>query len=305
VGTPPGTLPGGTQQALVPEYCLVRFLDVTIEPGKTYEYHFKIRMHNPNHKRTDVAYPDIAVPEDLVSPDWIPVPGRVTAPSETSYYVVDQKDLDKKSGMKDFNKVWANTSAPKPGQVLFQAQRWADVVYPDPTSRKLSYAVADWIVAERYPVYRGEYVAGPPTKTEVPTWNYLEDKFVLATAGGKSKERTIPVVFGDETVENNPLLLDFEGGEVTHNRVVSGGGEDEKVRTTTIKDKAPVEAILLTPEGKLLVRDGETDAQDQTRRDHLKAWKDRVSELKPKQEPSGKPGERANPFDTKPEDPKP
>jgi hypothetical protein len=304
--TGPGTTQGnpfaaGAGPVVVPEYCLVRFLDVTIEPGKTYEYRFKIKMHNPNYKRTDVAYPEIAVPEDIVSPDWIPVPQRVWVAPELSYYVIDQKDVDKKTmAPKDFLKAWGTAAAPKPGQVMFQAQRWADLVYPDLGNRRTSYAVGDWVVAERYPVYRGEYL-GQPAKTEVPVWNFPEEKFVLATAG-KGKERTIPVVFGDDTPENNPLLVDFDGGDLTYYRVIPSADEDKRPTTTKITDKAPVEVLLLTPDGRLLVRDSDADAQDEDRVKRHDAWKARVGTLKPKKEEKA---DKFDPFATdKPDDKK-
>jgi hypothetical protein len=275
---PPGSMnPGnpfgqGTGQVVVPEYCLVRFLDVTIEPGKTYEYRFKIKMHNPNHKRTDVAYPEIAQNEEIVSPDWIPVPERVRVAPELRYYAVDQKDVDKKSmPPKEFVRVWGNARSAQSGQVMMQAHRWVDLVYPDLANRRTSYAVGDWIVADRYPVYRGEYT-GQPAKTEVPIWNFPEEKFVLATAG-KGKERTVPVVFGDDTPENNPLLVDFEGGDLTYYRVIPSADEEKKASTSKVSDKAPVEVLLLTPDGKLIVRDSDTDAQDEDRVKRHEAWK--------------------------------
>jgi hypothetical protein len=301
---PPGMNSGnpfgqGSGPVVIPEYCLVRFLDVTIEPGKTYEYRFKIKMHNPNYKRTDVAYPEIAEKEDIVSPDWIPVPERVRVAPELRYYAVDQKDVDQKTmPKKDFLKAWGTARAPQAGQVMLQAHRWVDLVYPDLTNRRTSYAVGDWIVADRYPVSRGEYT-GQPAKTEVPIWNFPEEKFVLATVG-KGKERTVPVVFGDDTPENNPLLVDFQGGDLTYYRVVPGADEDKKASTTKVQDKAPVEVLLLTPDGRLLVRDSETDAQDEERSKRQEAWKSKVANLKPKKE--DKSTDRPNPFGEKPDE---
>ena len=70
-------------------------------------------------------------------------------------------------------------------------------------------------------------------------------------------------------------------------------------------EDAPVEVLLLTPDGRLLVRDSENDAQDEDRVKRHDAWKSRVSGLKPKVEAKpdkfdpfggGKPGdERPNP----------
>jgi hypothetical protein len=281
----------------VPEYCLVRFLDVTIEPGKTYEYRFKIKMHNPNYKRTDVAFPELAESKDITS-KWVGVPERLAVDSALNYYAVDQKELDRKAlPPKEFAGTWDNALPPRLNQVMFQAQRWVDFAYPDPWNRRTGYAVGDWVIAERYPVYRGEYV-GQVVKTEVPVWSFVEEKFVLAPAG-RGRERAIPVVFGDDTQEDNPLLVDFEGGELRHVRIEpsDAGREDELKRTKEVTDRAPVEVLLLTPDGKLRVRDSDTDAQDWGRLERHKAWKDHVGELRPKAERSGKPGDRPNPFD--------
>jgi hypothetical protein len=278
----------------VPEYCLVRFLDVTIEPGKSYEYRFKIKLRNPNY-----AYP-LSRPKELVSGDWVQVPGRLTVDATPSYYPVDQQDLDRKTlPGKEFLTTWRLARPPRPNQVMFQAHVWADFVYQDPLTRRASmrYAVGDWVIAERYPVYRGEYVGGV-IRTEVPIWNSIEEKFVLASTG-KDNDRTIPVLFGEDDPENNPLLVDFEGGELVHDAVRPRAGE-EKERIVRITDKAPVQALLLMPDGKLLVRDSETDAQDNERLERRAIWQKRISELKPKLEPGNKPGERPNPFD--PED---
>jgi hypothetical protein len=46
--------------ALVPDYCLVRVIDVTVEPGKVYQYRLRVRMANPNFGRKDVAAPELA-----------------------------------------------------------------------------------------------------------------------------------------------------------------------------------------------------------------------------------------------------
>jgi hypothetical protein len=87
------------------EYCVLRFLDVTVQAGQTYEYQIQVRMANPNLNKpsTDVAYPDLANPQihpDLKS-DWYPVKGpdgqvlRVSVPTDTHYYAVDEQAVAK------------------------------------------------------------------------------------------------------------------------------------------------------------------------------------------------------------------
>jgi hypothetical protein len=272
------------KEPVIPEYCLARFLDVTIERGKTYEYRFKIKMHNPNHKRTDVAFPEIAESGHLLSPKWVRVPGRLAVDLALHYYPVDQEALDREAlPAREFASRWGSTRAPRAGQVMFQAHRWVDLVYPDPANRRTSYAVGDWVIAERYAVFRGEQVA-QFVKTEVPVWSFTEEKFVLATAG---KVRALPVFFGDnDNPEQSPLLVDFEGGEQSHVRWEPSDGREDELKARKVTDRAPVEVLLLTPEGKLLARDSKQDARDAERTTRLAAWRKQVTALREKEEPA-------------------
>jgi hypothetical protein len=46
--------------AFVPDHCLLRVIDVTVQPGKVYPYRLRVRMANPNYGRQDVAAPELA-----------------------------------------------------------------------------------------------------------------------------------------------------------------------------------------------------------------------------------------------------
>lgn len=72
-----------TKELVVPDQCLVRFLDVTVEPGKTYEYQVQIRLANPNHGQKElVAYPALAEPKVLTG-QWEPEkPISMTVPAD-------------------------------------------------------------------------------------------------------------------------------------------------------------------------------------------------------------------------------
>jgi hypothetical protein len=76
------------------EHCLLRVLDVTVEPDRVYQYRLQVRMANPNYGREDVDKLT-AWNKELVS-DWFEVPGNVVLPSDQVYYVVDEKRLNKK-----------------------------------------------------------------------------------------------------------------------------------------------------------------------------------------------------------------
>src|SRR5262249_8655340 len=71
------------------DHCLIRFVDVTLEPGKTYKYRFKVRMMNPNYapdskKRKD-TYPQFAEEKVLKSQDWTETPPVVVPPDQHIY----------------------------------------------------------------------------------------------------------------------------------------------------------------------------------------------------------------------------
>ena len=62
---------GDKKEVLVPDYCLIRFIDADdkLKPGMTYEYRLQIKVANPNYgKPKDIlAYPSLAEDKDLTS----------------------------------------------------------------------------------------------------------------------------------------------------------------------------------------------------------------------------------------------
>src|SRR5262249_33800613 len=63
------------EKLIVPEYCLVRVIDVTVKPGESYQYRLRVRVANPNFKRDDVAEPKFAEGKELPSTKWFEIPG--------------------------------------------------------------------------------------------------------------------------------------------------------------------------------------------------------------------------------------
>jgi hypothetical protein len=300
---PPGTGGlGATNQVVIPEYILMRFLDVTIEPGKTYKYRFKVKVMNPNYdremKRKDVAWKSLMRDKDLVS-DWTVVPQPVKVESELNYYAVDLKtqgDLDEK---KDIG--W---NAPLAGanQVPAQIQRWlVELTESRKSSLTSATTVADWVVAERVLLDRGEYL-GIIAKANVPIRNRIDDDFTLAVAASSSIRRERdkrPLVFFGIDRENGPwesMLVDFTGGNLEYNRY--GGIDEDKGKpiTTIVRDKAPVEMLFMTADGKLSLHNSDVDYKDDTRASRYKEWKSRVSEAKHANKPGKIGGKGSNPF---------
>ncbi|MBY0231242.1 MAG: hypothetical protein K2W96_18325 [Gemmataceae bacterium] len=255
----------------LPEYCLVRILDVEIEPGKAYEYRMKVRMANPNADRVDVANPAYAEPRFLESP-WSEMPLRVAVTPELLYYAVDQREIDKKKG----------GPAVPANSLPMQAHRWLTDVDLS-TGGKL--IIGDWAVAERILVPRGEYV-GKNERIEMPAWRYALEEFVLADEG--SRKKTIPVPFGfadakGRLLPTQAILVDFERDKRGYRRA----------EAKDVPDSAAPVALLLNPDGKLVLREGAYDLDDKERAQRVADFRKRVSEVKKK---GGKPGKGG--FDT-------
>jgi hypothetical protein len=196
-------------------------------------------------------------------------------PPDVAYYAVDQMELEGRRNYKGPN--WS----PRPGQVVLQAHRWVDHVRVG----TVDMPVGEWVVAERFGVYRGEHV-GRALPVEVPVWQPTREKFVLASTPPKRGERApagVEVDFGYASRDRTPteaVLVDFEGGFVRH---ASGGRR--------VDDSYAPQALLLNPDGKLVLLRGDQGARDRERRERLGAYRARVEEVKGKAPASGK-----NPF---------
>jgi hypothetical protein len=83
--------------------------------------------------------------------------------------------------------------------------------------------------------------------------------------------------------DTQTLLVDFEGGKRTY-----------QVGANRITDESPIEALVLTPDGKLLVHNGKADTEDEERGKRVKEWKD--TQQKVKEEADNKGAGRATGF---------
>jgi hypothetical protein len=263
----------------IPDHCLVRVVDVTVQPGRIYEYRLKVRMANPNYNRTDVASPDYRKGEELKTAEWSR-PIRVQVQPELRYYAVDQKELERK-----YKGPYAKLKIKKDREVVLQVHRWLDNILSggkDP----LPLMVGEWAIAERMPVYRGEY-AGRMERIELPVWRYTREKFVIATDSTTRKRRPgIQVYFGYERPDGEetppePILVDFEGGlAVQHDRPGKKSG---------ITDTGALEVLLFTPDGNLELLEGARDVDDKDRGERLRTVRQRIKQVRSgKKESSGK-----------------
>jgi hypothetical protein len=272
----------------LPEYCLVRVVDVTVQPGKTYEYRLKVRMANPNYQRRDVASPAYARDSGLESAEWSQgVILRVDP--ELHYYAVNQEEAAKAAKEKYADRYSRNKPLGRylrPTQMMFfQAHRWVESI----KSGRKETPIGEWVIAERFPVYRGDFV-GRWERVEAPRWNPGLEDFVLATdSSSTAKDPGIRVNFGTETVDGSPpLLVDFEYGPVSYTRMTDKG------RRERMTDESAGEAVLLSADGKLILRQTVLDAADEERIERLKAVRKRIAAIKGRgEDDEGKKG----PFD--------
>jgi hypothetical protein len=254
----------------LPEHCLIRLIDVDVGTGDIYRYRFRVRMANPNYKRTDVASPELAKSDTPLVSAWFEIPQLVAVPPEYHVYAVDQRELEKKyEGQNKDVRYDANR------QAVFQIHKWLQYTSPGgPTC----FPVGEWAVAERVIVYRGEYV-GRRQRVEVPYWNTVQERFVLAAdkSGQGAPKKGIPVDF--TPLESDPMILvDFEGGNLSYTRI--GGTKDEKPQQVRVAERAGYETLIVSPDGKLLSRTSWTDANHKERVERLDTWRRRIKEVK-------------------------
>lgn len=254
---------------VIPKFVLVRFCDVTVRPGFTYQYRIKVRMANPNFGKTDkVAYESLATEKpELESPAWGPVdpqtrklaPISVTISQELFHYAV----VPDTRFLKD-----------KPGWMQVQVHRWVETTRPMAGVRE-SFQVGEWAIAN-LAVRRGEYV-GRTEMVEMPIWMEDRDRFDFPTPQApkrvallvrpKAGPRGIAIDFVSQDI-----LVDWEGGKVVQSFKTGP-------RTTKdIKEDSAVEILLLSPDGKLQLRNSNQDAGNFERVTRLNNWEKNVQD---------------------------
>jgi hypothetical protein len=252
----------------VPEHTLLRFVDITVVPGKTYKYRFKVKMANPNYRRQDVASPAYKLEQEIKAKDWYTVRDAVHVPPDLSFYVVDQSQVSKGEkhtpGTPLFT-LW--NKRVQEGQVAFQLQRWVDQT-PVATDSEL-VPIGEWAVADRVLVPRGEYV-GQSVKVDLPVWKYTQDSYVLPAEDQKRRMRKPPTGVHVNFTHENPdgsetILVDFEGGVQTLGKLA---------------DTSAVEVLLLAPDGKLLAHNSAVDSNNEKRKDRRDEYVKRIDEVR-------------------------
>jgi hypothetical protein len=239
---------------MLPERCLVRVVDVTVQPGKAYRYRLQVRLANPNYGREDVTAPADAAEPELKSDDWFVVPGVVAMPPDIRYYAVDRIEM------------WGGTPAPiqRDHQTYLQIHRWLESY----THGGATVPVGEWVIAQCVIANRGEYV-GFPRQVEFPYWRAALDEFVVST----NAHWVWPGLVSYRDSGRGALLVDFQGGGAeSYPRRAPGDGEG--AQRVNVLDNWAQEVLLLTPDGKLLALRGVDDVPDEQRTKRLEeAWR--------------------------------
>jgi hypothetical protein len=247
---------------------LVRFIDIDVEVGKTYKYYMQVVVANPNFgKEKEAASQQLARAKELYS-EWT-YTRPITIPGEHFYYIVDisPKDVQAKilrKGANDFLTELKDDSAP------VQIHLWKDVVKNEKGNENI---VGDWIIAERLLIRRGEPVGRKDVVCPIPEWNHFKGKLTLA-ASSKQKRGTVNGIPVNFLVDDPPpLMVDFRGGK---HRYYNTHTTANRVQ---VPDEAAVEALVLAPDGKLILRNSRVDETDRQRARHYDHWVKQLAEL--------------------------
>jgi hypothetical protein len=283
------------RKEVIPEHCLVRVIDVTVQPRRTYQYRLQVRMASPAPGlRKGVAVPAEAKTREIVSA-WYEVPQAVMMPPELICYAVDEKVLQQQKAGPGTRVKYTGPYADdvvmgelfdRNTQVMLQVHRWLETASGARDIRPLSPGtqvdIGEWVVAERMPVFRGEYV-GQRERVEVPYWRTTRAEWVVADDGKDKRFPGVWVRFGhDAPNANQPeaILIDFSNGPVGYSRVLSR--TEAWVDTRSVSDSSAGEVLILNPDGKLILREGADDATDDARRVRREHVRKRIYVIKNK-----------------------
>ena len=274
---------------VVAEYGLVRFFDVTVQPGFTYEYRVQIRAANPNYgekKKDLVAYPTLSSMQELPA-QWSydqgdPDSKRIIAsiPPETFFYAMDKDNVDR----------LARSRYPADKDTAYvQVQSWQQSLKLKDVGDAIP--IGEWSMAD-IGVRRGEYI-GHTEKVELPMWVPTKENYDFAKV---KLYRNRPPQPAPVDFSTNAVLVDFEGGK----------GASVKVGGKTVTDDTDtgVEMLVYIPDPtgnyRLVVRSSQNDVKDTQRKQRHDDWKNWIESVKENIRTGGKGTSKDDPFKTKP-----
>lgn len=265
------------------DHMLIRFMDVHVLQGHTYEYKIRVKMKNPNYglKVPAVAKESDAKESILYGP-WVQikrpdgVPLTVTVPSDANTYLVDPieyaDNLRKKYKEPQVQQLLDNANGKLP---VVQVQQWLHKVMIENSEEP----IGTWIVAD-LPVARGEFI-GRKQLISLPLWSSQKVKFIL-------QELPKYKVFGLKKDQPKGVLVDFTTSNICVD--YEGGKQSRILGDRSIEDDGAVEMLVLRADGSVAVRSSATDMVNPDRTERVKKWDEWIERVKKDTEAAGQLG---------------
>lgn len=246
------------------EHMMIRFLDVDVEPGFTYQYRLRVKMKNPNFNRRDVGRPSDAKVAILNGP-WTEIATKVTVSSDLNMYLADPVKYHDAIVAKYKDRAVQNLLDNKSGELpVVQIQTWMQQILLDGNKRE---PLGAWVLGE-IPVNRGEFI-GKKQLISLPLWSAEKVKFLLQTlpkykvANAKEQPKGVLVDF-----TTSMMCVDFEGGKTK-----------QTFGQRNVEDESAVEMLILRPDGSIFVRNSGQDADEADRVEREKGWNDWIKRV--------------------------
>ncbi len=250
----------------VPDKCLVRFFDAGVIPGKTYQYSVQVCLANPNHgKHAEVQQAADARARHLVSPAVLTPPVAIGEGFEI--YAVDQWPIESplRGPHSPLNK-GVDISPATADLIPVQVHRWLNVPIG---TKDAALHVTGWVIAERLLVRRGEPVGRRQMDLQAPGWSLYRGVFELAGAfrGRPTAKSVGPKILADMLPPAAPVVVDFTAGNPSD------------------RDDAPIELLLLGPDGTLRLQTSRADddpdhARGRERRARYEEWRQQLRDAR-------------------------
>ena len=247
------------------DHLLMRFLDVDVQPGNTYEYRIRLKMENPNYGKANekiVSNPAYTKKKTLYSP-WTKVAAEITIPNEDFKFAVDPaayrtRIAEEFKDSKDRD-VRERLQA-KDNQAVIEMARWMEEV---PIGSGKREPVGAWVVAD-IPTGRGEYL-GRKHYVKLPLWSAVTSQYVLREVAdrivtGRKDTQQPKGWLVDFTTKD--ILVDFEGGKV-------------KTRTRSnreVTEDVATEMLIVREDGQLEVKKSIEDEANSERKKLVEGW---------------------------------
>lgn len=250
------------------EAWIMRFIDITVEPGHAYQYRVSLKALNPNYQKPakELAMPSLAAKEMLQSEPY-EIEKLVIVPPEEFLYAATRDNKGRSTEKMPAPGLWDDT--------WVQMQRWYTTIRAAEFPR--AEPLGEWLVADIKAV-RGQNV-GESMPVTLPIWNMAKGLFLFRE--NPRKTRPAPVGIRGGTPRSEPtwtldlspnpqvILVDFEGGN----------GQYVGPKNKAKDDTAGVEMLFLTQDGRLMVRRSGQDLNDADRVKREKGWNEWLQQV--------------------------